>query len=399
CELEPSSISGRVHAESDGDCEYEEGETLLQGVTIRLYDAEGELLATTQTDENGEYRFDDLAPGSYTVVEEQPADYFDGSEHAGSEGGVVTNDRIAEIVLTGGTQAVNYNFCELEPSSISGRVHADRDGDCEIDEDEPMLEGVTIHLFDSQGTLVATTQTDANGQYLFEDLAPGTYTVVEEQPDGYFDGGEKAGSEGGLVTNDRIAEIVLTGGTNAVNYDFCELEPSSISGRVHVDNDGNCVFTEGDEPLAGVTIELLNAEGEVVATTETDSDGRYLFDNLEPNQTYTVRESQPADYFDGDELVGSAGGVITAQDVISEIFLGANVAAVNYDFCEVPPATLSGFVFQDGATIATLDGQVPSDISEQRDGLLTSDDTPLEGVVLELRDGETGEPIMGEDLL
>ena len=399
CEYEPASIAGRVHVDNDGDCLFDEDDPPIAGVTIQLFDNQGNLLATTETDANGEYRFDDLLPGEYTVVELQPAGFFDGGERAGSEGGVVTNDRIAEINLTGGTDAVEYNFCEHEPSSISGRIHADRDGDCDYDEDEPLLAGVTVQLYNANGELVATTETDENGEYLFENLEPGSYTVVELQPEGFFDGGERAGSEGGLVTNDRIAEIVLTSGTSAVNYDFCELEPSSISGRVHADNDGNCVFDPGDTPLEGVTIELLDDTGAVIATTQTNAEGRYLFDNLEPNRTYTVRELQPEGYFDGEEHVGSEGGFVSLQDTITEIFLGPGVAAVNYDFCEIPPSALSGNVFQDGDTLLTVDGQLPANIASLRDGVLTPDDTRLAGVTLELRDGTTGEPILGQDLL
>ena len=65
----------------------------------------------------------------------------------------------------------------------------------------------------------------------------------------------------------------------------------------------------------------------------------------------------------------------------------------DYDFCEVPPAELSGYVFQDGAEIKTADGLPPANLSQIRDGLRTPDDTPLPGVVLELRNGLTGVPI------
>ncbi len=68
----------------------------------------------------------------------------------------------------------------------------------------------------------------------------------------------------------------------------------------------------------------------------------------------------------------------------------------DYDFSEVPPSRLSGYVFQDGELIRTLNGRPPADIWQQRDGRRTSDDRPLAGVVLELRDAQTGQPVTGD---
>ncbi|MEZ6105798.1 MAG: hypothetical protein R3B96_06675 [Pirellulaceae bacterium] len=68
---------------------------------------------------------------------------------------------------------------------------------------------------------------------------------------------------------------------------------------------------------------------------------------------------------------------------------------IEYDFCEVPGSALSGFVYQDGDVILSSSGSLtPSQLLSLRDGQLTGDDTRLAGVVLELRNGITGEPIL-----
>jgi len=372
-ELRAASIQGMVHADRDGDCELDPGEPLLAGVTVQLLSANGTVLATTTTNAQGEYKFENLAPGTYGIHEVQPAGYFDSEEKAGTAGGVVSaNDTITQVVLGSGVIATDYDFCELEPASLAGRVHADLDGDCEYDPGEPLLAGVVIQLLSPTGSIIATTMTNAQGEYKFENLAPGTYGIHEVQPAGYFDSEEHAGTAGGIVSaNDTITSIVLGPAIDAVNYDFCELVPASISGLVHADIDGDCILDPDEVPLAGVVIQLLDAQGNLVATTTTNSAGQYKFDNLVPG-TYRVRELQPAGYFDGEDMVGSAGGVLLENDLIADITLDSGEVAVDYNFCEIPPASIEGRVILDA------NGNCILDPGEQ----------PLAGVVIELLDAE-----------
>ena len=141
-----------------------------------------------------------------------------------------------------------------------------------------------------------TTQTDANGEYRFDNLLPGTYSVRELQPQGYLQGGTVPGSGGGDASvQDLISSVGIFAGDRLVEYNFCEIKPVSIAGRVFVDLNHDCMFDENEQPLSGVKIELLDGNGIVVETTFTDASGQYHFDNLLPN-TYSVHEFQPGGY-------------------------------------------------------------------------------------------------------
>ncbi len=76
------------------------------------------------------------------------------------------------------------------PISLSGTVYNDPDLNNVQDPGELGIANVTLTLLEYNGTSYVstgkTTQTDANGNYIFKFLLPGTYEVVETQPADYF---------------------------------------------------------------------------------------------------------------------------------------------------------------------------------------------------------------------
>jgi serine-aspartate repeat-containing protein C/D/E len=519
-ELLPGSIRGTVHADPGEDCNFDDPQNMLAGVRIDLLDAAGNVLKTTFTDANGAYEFTGLAPGEYQVREHQPTEYFDGGERIGTAGG--TKFDIAEqfsmfagINLTSGFNAINYDFCEKPPASIRGRVVANNRPECDYENPDYLLKDVRIDLLDANGNVVATTLTNAAGEYEFTGLRKGIYQVREHQPEDYYDGGERIGSAGGNSYDigsqySMIVDIVLVPGMNAIQYDFCEKIGVMLSGNVYHDRSDDGIFNRDTEegiagvvvklldengvdtglrattnaqgfykfnnlqagkysvvevhpggwidgkdtpgnlggvaapvpgdvislvminwgemgteynfgelkpgsirgrvflcidpnqidkpPIPGVRVDLLNKDGVVIAHTFTDTNGAYRFDDLPPGE-YSVVEHQPAEYFDNKSYLGSGGGKLVSSNVISEIRVGSDVHLIEYNFCEIPPGQLSGYVFIDGQPIPTNDPLTPRQIYEQRDGVRTSDDTPLANIILELRNGTDGTPVTGDAAL
>ena len=242
-----------------------------------------------------------------------------------------------------------------------------------------------------------TAVTDSSGHYSFTGLVPGTYEVSLAQPAGYYEGIDTAGTINGVQVGtahdpgNLIDGIALAGGQSGINYNFGELLPASISGVVFVDNNGTGALAANDTLLPGVTVYLLDASGNRVTSTTTDANGKYSFTDLVPG-SYGTEDVQPSGYLQGGDLVGNEGGSLSGPNKILRAQLGSGAAGMNYDFYVVPPATISGYVFQDGPALVLSQNEAVPYIPSVRSGVLAAGDARISGVVVQLCDA-TGYPL------
>ena len=194
----------------------------------------------------------------------------------------------------------------------------------------------------------ATAYTDQDGGYLFDGLAPGFYTILEVQPEGYGDGPDIAGTAGGSPDgDDSIVDIELVSGEEATGYEFGELT-GALRGLVFQDHNDDGTFDTGEERIPDVVLTLTGTDVDgnpVMLTTITESDGVYEFTGLVAGR-YTVHETQPSGYANGKEVTGTAGGIVAAPNTVTEIDLEAAEHASYYLFAEIA-GVLNGIVFVD----------------------------------------------------
>ena len=143
---------------------------------------------------------------------------------------------------------------------------------------------VPIILKDATGTVaIATTVTDSTGLYLFSNVVLGTSTVMETNLPGYTTVSDIDG-----VPDDSIVVRIGSGSPfDAFRNDFVDELTASVSGTIPEDTDED---GDGDEPIAGVPVALIDADGGVVGTTTTGADGTFVFDGVPPG-TYTVLDN------------------------------------------------------------------------------------------------------------
>ena len=185
-------LGDTVFKDIDGDGIQDADEPGVEGVVAILTDCEGNELATTVTDADGFYFFNNLIPGDYQVqfdisglpegcaftFQDQGGDDVLDSDVDINGLGPCTN-------IQGGEYDSTYDAGLLILAEIGDFVWHDLDGDGVQDSDEPGIPGVQVDLYDGEGNLVGTMFTDADGNYLFENLYPGEYYLDFGTPDGF----------------------------------------------------------------------------------------------------------------------------------------------------------------------------------------------------------------------
>jgi len=79
-------------------------------------------------------------------------------------------------------------------AAVGSRVWLDLDQDGVQDPEEGNVVGVTVSLYGSDGTLIDTVVTDANGEYFFTGLPAGDYYIEFDLPTGFSVTAQNAGA-------------------------------------------------------------------------------------------------------------------------------------------------------------------------------------------------------------
>jgi SdrD B-like domain len=187
----PASLGNFVWNDANANGVQDAGELGIQGVTVELY-KNNVLVASTTTGTNGEYTFTNLIPGTdYTVdfvpvAGLIPSPQDQGGNDATDSDASATTGLTSAITLTSGQTRDDVDAGFFSTAGLGDRVWFDDNRNGQQDGGELGVQNVRVTLTTATGGTVTNTlgatvtpqNTDANGNYFFANLPPGSYIVT-----------------------------------------------------------------------------------------------------------------------------------------------------------------------------------------------------------------------------
>lgn len=340
-----ATLGDKVWRDDNKNGIQDSGEPGVAGITVTLYQngtdglpgtSDDIIIGTTVTDAYGNYLFNNLASttanaSQYNVRFTLPANYqfttqtntqttgssnatnltntTGGSTAANGSDANTTTGRTGSFWLASGESELSVDagivFAQPSTNSIGDKVWYDADGDGIQDTNEAGVAGVTVTLYASDAvTVVATTVTDANGNYIFTGLPASTdYIVGITPPAGMLLTTTTGTTSGNATTNSDFSQTTYktttvnsgTAGTQITGVDAGLVTQSNVAAslgdKVWLDLNANNIQDAGEPGVAGVTVNLYrdaNNDGVINGTeastpyaiTKTDAFGNYIFNNL-----------------------------------------------------------------------------------------------------------------------
>jgi hypothetical protein len=271
------------------------GEPGLDGVTVRLKNAGGDLIGSTTTlvenGQHGSYQFTGLCAGAYAVEVDQatvPAGFSPALANA--PGSTTENDSNGSptlVVLAADDSTdstIDFAYIAACTGTIGDVVWRDLDGNGIQDAGEPGIAGATVYLRNpADNTQLALTLTDGSGGYEFTGLCPGAYRVEVVTPAALSPTISQAG--GGTPATDSNGSPALVtlpwedSSDQSIDFGFVSTCTGRIGDFVWHDLDKDGRQDAGEPGIPGVVVRLKRG-GVVIATTFTSSAGSYEFTGL-----------------------------------------------------------------------------------------------------------------------
>ena len=335
-----NSINGTIYRDGDRDGKKGDTEGRYSGVSVQLLDKDGKVIATTTTDKDGKYSFEHLPDGTYSVKVVKDGVLTD-TDQTGDPDNKLDNASEPITLDEKNPTKGDVDFGYVPNNTIKGTVYRDDNRDKTMNGDEPGLERVSVQLLDEDGKVLQTLDTDADGNYAFQHLPDGKYTVKVVRSSSIKDYDQ---TEDPDATVDDTSAVYTMGPEHSLQekVNFGYVPDYSIAGRVYRDSDRSKSYTNGEETFSGVTVDLLDKDGNVVATTTTDKDGNYSFEKL-PAGTYRVKVHPDGDLAGLDQTEDPDGIADSMSGEITIGFDNQKVTGVNFGYVapDVPATTPS----------------------------------------------------------
>lgn len=224
-----------------------DGTDPLVDATVKLFDSTGAPFQHTMTDAAGQYSLSGVPAGTYTI--------------SAVKDGYRLSDAVGVTLAVSDTTQMNL-VCTADATLALGAIAGVLT--TLVGTDVTPLAGAKITLKDQKDAVVASTYSADDGEFLFYDVADGVYTMLASA-EGYLTSAPMAVT----ITGGSIANVTMSLTVDARTYN------GTVSGIIR-DKNGTAV--------AGCFVGLYQVTGTgatatetLIATTKTNTEGKYLF--------------------------------------------------------------------------------------------------------------------------
>jgi uncharacterized repeat protein (TIGR01451 family) len=296
------SLAGNVSEDTTGD---NNGDTPIKNVEIKLYKdinhdgkPDGNPIAAARTNNNGNYKFENLVPGYYVAVETQPNGYLEVKENEGGADNDMPDNHITNAIaakVDAGEEDKKNDFVEKKAkSAIDVEKHtngADADrGTGSIVEVGSKITWLYIVVNTGNICLHDVKIVDDKEGVI---SCPKTTLAPDEKMTCLKTGTAKAGQYSNMAT----ATAKDPHGTLVKDKDPSHYYggDASIGDYVWLDVNKNGIQDPNEHGIKGIVVHLYKDGTDTGKTAHTNADGKYLFGNLIPG-AYHVKFDKPAEY-------------------------------------------------------------------------------------------------------
>ncbi len=359
-----ASVAGTIWIDSDADSAIDSGEAMIEGVEVALMNGTGRnILYTTYTGADGSFAFEKMWPGTYMLRVSAPDGYVFSGALVGSPLPVddTRDGRVysSAFTLLGGARVEGLGYGLYTQGAIYGKIWLDEDYDGLMEQDADGLRGAVLTLYAQDGTQAAQTTSLRSGEFAFEALAPGQYSVEIELPEGYAftrSGGDSK-AQFSLETKQTLQLGEIAMGQTLESIHIGALKPSAVGGVVWMDDDNDGRRQPADSGVANVRVTMTSLDGEGEASMVTDESGTYRFEGVMPGRyvlRFELSDGQAfAKQIEGTQRVSCVPQVDALMAESEELAVVSGKDQTNKDVGVVGVATVEGTVWED----STYDGQ------------------------------------------
>jgi|GEM_PF-1633728 protocatechuate 3,4-dioxygenase beta subunit len=258
------SVAGTKFEDVNGNGIKETGEPVLANWKIKL---NGIKIDSANTDANGNYAFANLPIGQYTVSEVLQNGWVQSLPSGGTY----------SVSITSGLHLTGKDFGNYRVASISGKKWNDTNGDGIKGDEELLLANWKIKI---SGPKNDSLLTDANGNYVFQNLFVGTYIVSEQLQSGW---------KQTFPANAGTHSVTLASGQNTSQINFGNFKLGVVSGTAFNDLNNNGAKDANEAGLANWKIKLSGTKTDSVLS---DANGNYSFSDLTVGDYSITEEMQ-----------------------------------------------------------------------------------------------------------